>query len=190
MVSKRHLFRAQALQEYTQRREKEILPRLVRPPVLLCCWVLLGLLLAATVLAWQAQVAVSVEAAGAIVQDAQIAPQDAGQTAALLFVPAAPSLHLPVGQTITVYLTGQAEPLSATIESVAPDVLSPDEARQRYGLAGDLAWVITQPSMVVTLALHTNLSAPVLTGRSVHTQIPVGSQSLLTLLPKMLQELL
>src|SRR5690242_14906927 len=113
MMAQRPLFRAQALQEYTRSREKDILPRLVRPPVLLCGWLLLGLLLAATLLAWQAQVALSVEVAGAIVQAHQPARQGAGQAAAILFVPATLSMHIPGGQPVTVQLTGQEAPCHA-----------------------------------------------------------------------------
>src|ERR1051326_4744263 len=111
MVSRRHLFRAQALQEYAQSREKDILPRLVRPPVLLCGWLLLALLLLATLLAWQTQIVVSVGAAGVIVQDAQAAPEEAGQAAAILFVPASSSPRFPVGRALTVQLPGKAAPL-------------------------------------------------------------------------------
>jgi hypothetical protein len=189
MPSRHHLFRAQALQEYVRSREKDILPRLVRPPVLLCGWLLLGLLLAATLLAWQAQVAVSVEVAGVIVQETQPAPPGTNQTAALLFVPAASSAHITVGQPIAVQLTGQTEPLRATLGSVVPGVLTPEAARQQYGLAGDLAWVITQPSVVVTITLNSDLPTPALVGRSIHAQIQVGSQSLLSLLPDLLQAL-
>lgn len=189
MVAKQRLFRAQALQEYARRREKDILPRMVRPPVLLFCWLLLGLLLVATLLAWQKQVAILVEAAGVMVQEGQAAPPEAGQAAAILFVPASASLHISVGQPITVQLTGQAEPLRTTISSVAPGVLTPEAARQQYGLTGDLAWVVTQPSVVVTIILSTDLPAPALAGRSVHAQIQVGSQSLLSLLPDLLNTL-
>jgi hypothetical protein len=186
MVARRHIFRAQALQEYARSREKDILPRMARPPVLLCCWLLLGLLFATVLLTWQLQVAVSVETAGVIVQRA---PQGAGQTAAVLFVPAS-TVSIPPEQPITVHLIGQTEPLQASITSVKPGVVTPVAARQQYGLRGDLAWVITQPSVVVTITLHTNLPASTLEGRSLHAQMRVGSRSLLSLLPDLLQALL
>ena len=183
MVSRRHLFRAQALQEYAQSREKDILPRLVRPPVQVCCWLLLGLLFVAMLLAWQSQVAVSVEAAGVIAPQSQAAPAEAAQATAILFVPASSSLSIPVGQALSVQLTGQSAPLSATISRVEPGIITPEAARQQYGLTGDLAWVITQPSVVVTLALNTDIPASALAGRSLSAQIRVGSRSLLSLLP-------
>jgi len=190
MLSRHHLFRAQALQEYARSRERDILPRMVRPPVLLCGWLLLSLLLAATLLAWQTQVALSVEAAGAIVPTSQPAPPGTTQAAAVLFVPTSPPFHIAVGQPLTVQLTGQAVPLGATIQAVEPGTITPDQARQQYGLTGDLAWVITQPSVVVMLSLHTDLPVTALVGRSIQSQMRVGSQSLLSLLPALLQALL
>lgn len=189
MPSRQHLFRAQALQEYARSREKDILPRLVRPPALLCGWLLLSLLLIATLLAWHAQVPSFTLAAGVIVQDVQTAPQGGSQATAVLFVPAPPAVNIPLGQPLTVQLTGQTEPLSATIDSVAPGVITPEAARQRYGLTGDLAWVITQRSVVVTLILNAAPPSTALVGESVQAQIQVGSQSLLSLFPELLQAL-
>jgi hypothetical protein len=98
-------------------------------------------------------------------------------------------VHISVGQPITVQLTGQEEPLRAAIDSVAPGVITPEAARQQYGLTGDLAWVITQPSVVVEITLNTTLSTSDLAGRSLHAQVRVGSQSLLSLLPALLEAL-
>lgn len=189
MVAQRRLFRAQALQEYARSREKDILPRLVRPPVLLCGWLLLGLLLAATLLAWQAQVPTYTLAAGVIVHESQTGPQGAAQATAVLFVPATSSLNIPVGQPISIQLTWQAEPLPATIGRVEPGVLSPEATRQQYGLTGDLAWVITQPSVVVMLMLSADPPSSANARERVQAQIQVGSQSLLSLFPELLQAL-
>jgi hypothetical protein len=189
MVAKRQLFRTQALQEYAQGREKEILLRLVRPPVLLCGWLLLGLLFAATLLAWQTRVAVSVEVAGIIAQETWTASTGASQVTGVLFVPASTSRSIPAGQSVMVQLTGQAAPLHATIISVDAAVITPAAARQQYGLSGDLAWVITQPSVVVTFLVSTDLPASALTGRSVVAEVRVGSRTLLSLLPDVLNTL-
>ena len=189
MVAQRPLFRAQALQEYARSREKASLPRLVRPPVLLCGWLLLGLLLVATLLAWQARVPTYSLAAGVIVQGSQTAPQGGGQATAVLFVPAAPAVNIPLGQPLSVQLIGQAEPVPATIDSIAPGVITPEAAQQQYGLTSDLAWVITQPSVVVTIILSANLPSSAVVGESLQAQIQVGSQSMLSLFPELLQAL-
>ena len=67
MASRQSLFRSQAREQYARRRDKTVLPRLVMPPAFLCLWLLLGLLLLATGLAWQAQVPIYASAPGTIV---------------------------------------------------------------------------------------------------------------------------
>ncbi len=54
--SKRTIFRSKALQHYAASRQKDVLPRLVSPPVFVFFWILLGLLLVAGITAWLAQV--------------------------------------------------------------------------------------------------------------------------------------
>ena len=84
MITPRRLYRAQALEQYARRREKDVLPRSVAPPVVLFLWVLLGLLVAATILAWQARVPTYALASGVIVQQVD------GGAMAVIFVPASP----------------------------------------------------------------------------------------------------
>lgn len=186
MTPRRQIFRQQALNQYVQGREKTILPRSVAPPVFLFLWALLGLLLSAMLFAWQAQVPISIQAAGILTQSGQITPQTNGQVLALLFVPVTPSMEVQTGQTISLQLPATGEQLTATIRSIAPDFVTPDEARQQYGLTGDLAFTITQPSVVVMASLPTLLPADVYAGRSVSAQIQAGSRSLLLLLPDLL----
>lgn len=68
MMSRQPLFRAQALRHYVRGREKTVLPRLVAPPVFLCLWLLLGLLLLTTALAWHIQMPRYTRALGALLQ--------------------------------------------------------------------------------------------------------------------------
>lgn len=185
MISRRQFFRKEALEHYARSREKDILPRSVAPPVFLFFWVLLGLLLAATLLAWQVQAPTYAAASGFIAQD----NQPGGEKQAVLFVPANLSPALRVGQSITlqVALTGQTLP--GTITAVEPDVITPDAARQQYTLTGDLALVITQPSVVVTLDLGAALPQGVFAGNSLIAQVQVGTRPVLSLLPDLLKGL-
>jgi hypothetical protein len=188
MFSRQPLFRPQALQRYAQSREKAILPRLVAPPVFLCCWLLLGLFLLATLLAWQAQAPVYQNVSGALL-DAAPSDQPTPQgTQALLFVPApAPELHVGTALTLQITLTG--EPFTGTIAALLPGVLTPDQARQQYHLTDDLALLVTRPSVVVQV--HTAaLPADAVAGLSLSAQLPVGEQSVLSLLPHLLGGLL
>jgi hypothetical protein len=189
MTSRRQFFRKEALEHYARSREKDILPRSVAPPVFLFFWILLGLLLAATLLAWQVQVPTYAAASGFIAQDGQPGIQPAGETQAVLFVPADLSPTLRAGQSLTleVALTGQT--LAGTITTVRPGVITPDAARQQYALTGDLALVITQPSVVVTLNLGAALPQGIFAGNSLIAQVQVGTRSVLSLLPDLLKGL-
>ena len=190
MTSQRPIFRQQALDHYVQARERTILPRLVAPPFFLCLWVLLALLLTTIVLAWQTQIPTYAGAAGVLVQNGKITPQNTGEVLAMLFVPASLSPEVRVGQVVTLQLVAVGEQLQAVIRSIEPGSITPADARQRYGLTGDLALTISQPSAIVTAALATPLSPDMSVGRRISTQIRVGSRSVLSLLPELLQGIL
>jgi hypothetical protein len=187
MFSRQPLFRIQALEQYAQRREKAVLPRLVTPPVLLCFWLLLGLLLLSTVLAWQVQVPLYQGAPGILLNAApsrQPAPDD---WQALLFVPATPAPELPVGASLTVQMLLTGESFAGTIAAVRPEALSPAQARAQYHLAGDVALLMTQPSVAVQVRVGPTLPPDAIPGISLRAQVPIGQHPLLALLPHLLR---
>ncbi len=188
MISHRQIFRKEALEHYARSRERDILPRSVAPPVFLFFWILLGLLLAATLLAWQVHVPTYGAASGFIRREGQPSTQT-NSIQVVLFVPTPPSPMVRVGQLLTlqVALTGQT--LAGTITTIKPGTVTPDEARQRYALTGDLALIITQPSIVVLLDLGAALPEGVFAGNSLVAQVQVGTRSVLSLLPDLLQGL-
>jgi len=187
MFSRQHLFRSQALEHYAKSREKTILPRVVTPPVFLCGWLLLGLLLLATTLAWQTQAPIYAVAAGKLLKNPAVNQQPVSGLEALIFVPAMPAPLLHVGDAIALQVVLTGESFTGTIVTIEPGVITPDKARQRYALSGDLALVITHPSVVVHVALGPTLPADVTDGLSVSAQVQVGSQSVLSLLPTLLR---
>ncbi|HLV98271.1 MAG TPA: hypothetical protein VKT82_06290 [Ktedonobacterales bacterium] len=186
MISRQHLFRSQALEHYARSREKTVLPRVVTPPVFLCCWLLLGLLLLATTLAWQAQVPIYAAVGGAVLETQPTSQQTTNGLEAIIFVPATPAPQIHVGDQITLAVVLTGETFTGTIATVEPGVMTPDDARQRYALSGDLALVITQPSVVVQVALRPMPPADVTAGLSITTQVQVGAQSVFSLLPTFL----
>ncbi|HEY7349298.1 MAG TPA: hypothetical protein VH599_13370 [Ktedonobacterales bacterium] len=190
MVQRQHIFRQQALDHYAQRQEKTILPRSVAPPFLLCLWILLGLLLTSIVLAWQAQVPRYAGAAGLFIQNEQITPQHTGEVLALLFVPFPLSPEVQVGQAVNLQLAATGEQFQAVIRAIEVGVITPANARTRYGLTGDLAFTISQPSVIVTATLATPLPPDMSVGRRISAQVQVGSRSVLSLLPELLQGVL
>lgn len=187
MFLRQPLFRTQALQQYAQRREQAVLPRLVAPPVFLCFWLLLGLLLLSTVLAWQVQVPLYQVAPGVLL-DATPASQSATNGwQALLFVPATPAPQFQVGASLTVQIVLTGELLAGTMVAVLPAVLTPEQAKAQYHLTGDLALLIIHPSVVVQVRLGPTLPADAVPGSSLSAQVQVGQQSILALLPHLLR---
>jgi hypothetical protein len=174
-ASKDSIFRKQAVEKYLQNREKSILPRFVAPPVFLFCWCLLALLLCAGLLTWFGQVPVYVAGEGMVLYPAGPSSGGCDGTLALIFVPYGSALH--AGQHVQLQLAGQAAQLSRTVETVDRTILSPGEVRQRY------QFVISQPSVAITVDLGSRFSARVYAGTVVLAQVEVGSRRLLSLLP-------
>jgi hypothetical protein len=186
MLSRHPLFRAQALQHYTRGREKTVLPRFVAPPVFLCLWLLLGLLLLMTALAWHIQVPVYIRAEGALLASPPGNQQAIGDAQAILFVPATPTPDLHMGASFKVQIVLTGESFVGTIAHVQPGVVTPNQARRQYALNGDLALVITGPSIVVQVRIAPTFPSAAREGLSVSAQIPVGEQSVLALLSDLL----
>jgi len=180
---KRAIFRNKALQYYAQSREKDVLPRLVAPPVFIFLWVLLGLLLVATLLAWLGQVPVYVAGSGVVLNSGVKIQQGGQEAVAVVFLPATPSLNVRSGLPIQVQIGSSGPQLTSTIDTVQPGVISPSDARERYSLTGDLAQVITQPSIAVTVRLGAGVSTQRFAGSLVGAQVQVGTRSVLSLLP-------
>ena len=190
MFSRQPLFRAQALQQYAQSREKAVLPRFVTPPVFLCFWLLLGLLLLATMLAWQVQVPIYRGASGALLDAPPSSQQATNGWQAILFVPATPTPELHVGAALTLadradrrvvcrddcLRAARRADTSASTPAVCPHGRSgPGHYSALSGGAGDVGRRFRQmPSQ------DSSLSA----------QVPVGQQSVLSLLPQLLSGLI
>jgi len=175
----RTIFRNKALQYYAQSREKNVLPRVVAPPVFLFMWILLGLLLIAMLLAWESQVPTYAAGSGVVLNQGI----KGDEAVAVVFLPATLSLRVRTGLPIQVQIGSTGPRLTSTIATIEPGVLSPSQARQRYALNGDLALVITQPSIAVTVELGPDVSTQMYAGSVVGAQVQVGTRRVLSLLP-------
>lgn len=189
MMSRQPLFRAQALRHYVRGREKTVLPRLVAPPVFLCLWLLLGLLLLTTALAWHIQMPRYTRALGALLAVPSANQHATSAVQAILFVPATPTPELHVGAPFTGQIVLTGESFVGTIARVQPEVVTPAQARAQYALTGDLALVITGPSVVVQVRISLPFPVATRAGSSVSAQVQVGEQSLLSWFPDVLRGL-
>lgn len=177
----RSLFRESAIQKYQQRQEQSILLRVASPPIVLIFWVVFLFLAGAGGLAWSIRVPISVQGQGVM-----LAQEEKGQTesglVAMLFLSIASRGDLRIGQPAIVTI-GSTASLHGTVAQIGTAIISPQEARSRFDLQGGLAQVITQPSLLVTIALGTASSAPIYAGSLCDAQIQVTTQSVLSLLP-------
>ncbi|HEY7420164.1 MAG TPA: hypothetical protein VH593_33615, partial [Ktedonobacteraceae bacterium] len=149
---KRSIFRERAIQHYRRGHDKDILPRFLAPPVFLGLWIVLSLCLVIGWLAWTIHVPVFSPALGTVVGSGQ-----AEDARAILFAPPDQLHAIHPGEPVQLQF-GSTGPLLFTITTVAPTLLSPEEARQRYHLEGALSLLVTAPSVVMEVALNTSIS--------------------------------
>ena len=168
---------------YKRSLEKDVVPRLISWPIIVCLWLLLGVLLAAGFLAWYVQVPTYVNGSGIILARGDMLQPAYGEMVAVVFLPPDQAAHLRVGLPVDVQIGSAGVLVHSTIAQVQPGVTSPDTARQRYRLEGVGALLVTQPSIVVIIKLGTKLPATAYSGSLCTARVETGSQSLLALLP-------
>jgi hypothetical protein len=183
-VSKRNIFRGKALQHYATSKQKEVLPRLVSPPVFVFLWILLGLVLFAGIAAWLTRVPTYIVSTGVVLDGGIIQGQQANDEAtAIIFVPASHASQVHIGQPILLQIGATGTQVLYKVERIEPGILSPNEARRRYGLDNATSPTITGPSMALTISLGPAFPTQLYAGSSVSAQLQIGSQRVLSLLP-------
>jgi hypothetical protein len=176
-TQKDSIFRQKAIQKYRESREKTVLPRFVAPPVFFLFWILLILLYGAGLLVWFGQVPAYVTGSGVVLDTTSSLTSGNREAVALLFVPSTSSGHLRPGEPVQLQLVSTGVQITSAITAVEPQILSPSEVRKHYLLS------ITAPSLVVMVALGSQISGSVYAGSPVLAQIEVGSRPFLSLFP-------
>ena len=151
-----------------QARAETVLPRFIAPPAPLCLWLLLGCLLAASVLAWFARVPVYRNGI-ATVKDVQV----------IAFFPPESRTEIKTGQRLSLKLDPNGPPLVQAITNIEPEILSPANARAKFQLAN----TIHQRPATIAIAHLEGVNASVYDGSVVEARLEVGSQRLIALLP-------
>lgn len=146
------------------------------PSGLIFLWIFLLLLAGALAFAWSVQVPVQLQSQGVIAQQGS-------EIVAILFFTPGQQTALRAGQPATVTIGPGQSRIPGSVERVEMALISPVEARDRFGLQGGLAQVITGPSIVVMLSIGPAASAQIYAGSLCEAQIQVGSQSILSSLP-------
>jgi hypothetical protein len=170
------IFRSKTLQKYMQNREKNVLPRIVAPPVFIFSWIVLILLVVAAITVSSGQIPAYITGSG-IILDINSITHQGDRAIGAIFLPASSSTNIRPGLPVQVQI-GQAGPqLRRTLNQVNRNLLSPDAIRLKYGFE------VTDPSLVAIVELGPGISSHLYGGSPIRVQIQVGSQSLLTLLP-------
>ena len=187
MMTKRKLFRTQALKHYAQNRQKDILPHFISPPVFLLLWILLGIVTTTVIFAWQERVPDYVNKVPGIL----LVDQSGSTATALLFVPSDPAVNIKAGQPILLQApVTQQQLFTNTITRVDSSPITADVARTQYNLAGDPLLANPQQSTRI-IAVHFNLTSRQTTlvrnGLDVEAQVQIGSRPLLLALTDLLK---
>lgn len=178
--SKRSIFRESAIQKYLKRQEQGVLLRVITPPAFLLLWIVLIFFLGAVGLAWMVEVPVSLTGQGIIIEQNK---QGASEVVAALFFPPDQLGDLHRGQSVNMSVGSTASSLTGSITSIETQVISPEEARQRFNLQGALVQVVAGPSIVAFVDIGSASSTRVYVGSVCAAQVRIGSQRVLSLLP-------
>ena len=174
-MSQESLFRKKALQAYYQQNQTTVLPHFVSLRLVAFLWGVLALCVGVACASWLVRIPSYVTISGIV----QAQPGDG----IVLFLPVNEAAHVQQGTLAQVQIGTDRPVFSATVAAVVPGVISPDVARQRYGL-GSSAWgVITEPSIALIIHLASGNSEQVQAGSVVSAQVQVGSSSIFTLFP-------
>lgn len=176
-LNHRSIFRESAIQRYRMRREQDVLPRFLAPPLFTFLWILLGLCLVGGWLAWNTRVPMYAAASGVLVQS-----QPTGQLQALLFASAEQQTALRAGQAVQLHIGTTGPQLHVVVTSVTSHTLSPEQIRTDYHLDSTLSLAVSQPALVITVLIGNNAIRPEYIGSLVSAEIQVGSRSALSLL--------
>lgn len=177
-TTRRAIFRDEAIRQYIQGRERDILPSYVTPTMFLFIWVVVFFFIIVGLMTWSMRVPVYVSGVGTIVERYQ-----SNEILAVILL--SPDQHPKIrrGQLVQLQIGTTDTRLKQTVAFVEPTVMSPSAARQRYGFDNALSLPVTQPSTVVVVTLDRHLVTSLYRGSLVQAEIQVGSQRVFSFLP-------
>lgn len=179
---RRQLFRPVAFERYVRGRDRVVLPRYIRPGALTYLWAVLGLVLGAATLAAATPIPERVPGTAII-----LAPTGDGlsPTRVVVLIPARYAAEVQPGQTVALR-TGRDQLLTATIDGVSGESLSPSEARQRIGLGADANAASLESSVLAEARLELPSgdapTADLSPGQLIQAQVQIGTRPVWALL--------
>ena len=173
------IFRPDALQRYSSGRQAPVFPRLVSPPVFMCLWVVLALLLAGGIGAWFFKVPIYVTGTATVVKRTN------GEIVIAAFFPPEQLPRVRAGQTLSLSSGGGGVRLFRTIVTVNPEITSPEAAGRQFASLTGAAHPVREPSAVAIADPQASMfgfPAAAYRGSTLRAEVEVGSQRVILLL--------
>lgn len=185
MNTRRSIFRDEAIRRYVESREKSVLPRLVSPRTFLYLWLLLGLLVMSSIIAWFTRIPVYASGSAVVVRWRCKHHSTREAIAVAAFFPAQTRSSLRVNQKLSLRFEALGEHLNSSIIAVEPGISSPATARKQFGLDTGAALAVTQPVAVAIAEFKPlpKVPAPKYLGSLGRAEAEVGSRRAISLLP-------
>jgi hypothetical protein len=180
MNQRRQIFRESAMKNYWQRKQQDILPQMISPPVFLVSWILLVLLVIAGFFAWNAEIPSVASAPGLIMkQDTAQGEQKKSEIEAVIFFPAVLKPRLNTGGAIQLQV-GQNQILTSKISSIEKTALSPEETIKRFNIKGPgMEEAIRSSGSILPVHVKLGNDAASLSGSFIGAKIEVGKKHVL-----------
>lgn len=179
----RSIFRQRAIAKYVQRQERQVMLRLVSPPIFGFLWLLLLALIGAGVLVWSLQVPLVVQGKGIVLQ--QTGKQGKGQptTAILLLLPADQQANLKVGQAVRVIIASTNITFTGAIDHVEAGAMSSAAINAQFHIQIPQPEAASGPYIVATVPVAPATQIQVHSGNVCQAQVQTGSANVFSLLP-------
>ena len=133
--NQRQIFRADALKNYAQAKDRLVLPKFISPPVFICAWALIVILLAGAILMLRVRTPVYATGSAFTLSEAEgQPPQEEGGLRIVALFPAESLPRLEAGQKLILKSDDSGQTLSARVVAAEREASSPDAVRRRFNL--------------------------------------------------------
>lgn len=178
---RRTIFRQRAVKHYLEGREGDVLPQFISPRSFYLLWVVFALLVISMAAgAYFAKIPIYATGSAVAVEE-----NSNGNSSMVAFLPPKYLEELKRGegdQELLVRLGSDGERQAISVSSVIPEVVSPEEAKDRFGLS-DAQKSAVRKSAVVTVAPLEELPQGLNATRAYQAEVEVGSQRVISLVP-------
>lgn len=185
--SQRAIFRPEAVQRYTEARERSVLPVFISPQIMVAFWALVALLIFGGAVLWFAKTPVYASGSAIVAtignDSANLVNVEEG-TVLLVLLPDEAKPALGQSKTVLVQVDASGKPLEREIIAFEKDASRVKGVLQELGLDIHPAVAQAQPA-ALAVARPENMPAADSLGAVFRAEMEVGSQRIASLLPFM-----